>query len=100
MIYSNKLGGRTCFTQGGLNYYCKLEDVPNSEVVLMPEERIGYYGWDGLGGSVMQWNPDLKIGFGYIPTKLHWYNACSHIGSTLQKATVECAKNYLSRKIN
>ena len=29
--------------------------------------REGYVGWSGYGGSVMQWNPTLKIGFGYVP---------------------------------
>ena len=99
MLYKtkpNELGGRTCFTQGGVNHYCELDDVPNGEVVLMPPDRIGYYGWDGLGGSVMQWNPDLKIGFGYVPTRLHWYNAVSRIGSRLQQAAIECTKNYVS----
>ena len=32
--------------------------------------RNGWYGWMGLGGSVMQWHPELKIGFGYATTDL------------------------------
>ena len=25
--------------------------------------RDGFYGWMGFGGSVFQWNPELKIGY-------------------------------------
>ena len=50
----------TNFTQGGLN---KFEEEGG---------RDGYYGWFGYGGSVFQWHPDLRIGFGYTPTLLHW----------------------------
>ena len=34
--------------------------------------REGYYGWFGVGGSVFNWHPELKIGFGYVPTYLNW----------------------------
>ena len=27
--------------------------------------RDGWMGWMGFGGSVMQWHPELKIGFAY-----------------------------------
>jgi hypothetical protein len=29
--------------------------------------REGYFGWFGYGGSVMNFNPELEIGFGYVP---------------------------------
>ena len=90
------LGGVTNFTKGGLNKYIILEATPTNEVSLMPPERNGYFGWDGLGGSVMQWHPSLKIGFGYTPSKLHWYNAYSHIGANLQKVAVDCTREAIS----
>ena len=31
----------------------------------------GWYGWEGIGGSVFQWNPELKISFAYIVTDLY-----------------------------
>ena len=65
------LGGKTVFTKGGVNEYISNKDIPPNEVQLMPSERIGYFGWDGLGGSVMQWHPTLIIGFGYVPSKIH-----------------------------
>ena len=90
------LDGSTFFTLGGLNEYIPVEKTPANEVLLMPSERVGYFGWDGLGGSVMQWHHTLKIGFGYTPSKLHWYHAYSHIGAKLQKAAVDCAMQYNS----
>ena len=88
----------TCFTKGGINHYRELDGLKAGEVLVMPRERIGYFGWDGFGGSVMQWHPELKIGFGYVPSKLHWYNAYSHIGTDLQKETIECIKRVYGPK--
>ena len=31
------------------------------------EGRDGFIGWMGYGGSVMQYHPEEKIGFGYVP---------------------------------
>jgi len=30
----------------------------------------GYWGWEGLGGSLFQWNQDLGISFSYVPSDL------------------------------
>merc|ERR1712062_706314 len=27
----------------------------------------GFIGWDGLGGSMMKWNPEKHIAFSYVP---------------------------------
>ena len=54
--------------------------------------RDGFVGWMGFGGSVMQWHPELKIGFGYIPTCLHWYDLENLRGGKLQKKAIECTK--------
>ena len=32
--------------------------------------RQGFYGWMGVGGSHFLWNPELKIGFAYIPANI------------------------------
>ena len=90
-------GGKTCFTQGGINDYCKVPILTSNEVLLMPRERLGYFGWDGFGGSVMQWHPELKIGFGYVPSKLRWYYAYSEVGAALQKAVVDCIDGCLGK---
>ena len=90
-------GGKTCFTQGGINDYCKVPILSSNEVLLMPRERLGYFGWDGFGGSVMQWHPELEIGFGYVPSKLRWYYAYSEVGASLQKAVVDCINGCLGK---
>jgi len=78
------LGGLldTNFTQGGVN---KFEEDGG---------RDGYYGWFGYGGSVFQWHPDLRIGFGYTPTLLHWQDPfTNHKGRLLQQEVVKCVQN-------
>lgn len=49
----------------------------------------GFYGWDGFGGSVFVWNPELNISFSYVPTDLYpgarWAR-----GKMLLELTKEC----------
>ena len=54
--------------------------------------RNGYYGWYGFGGCVMQWEPTLKIGFGYSPTLVQWYDLQNQKGAKLQKIVADCAQ--------
>ena len=54
-------------------------------------KRMGYIGWMGLGGSVMQWHPDHKIGFGYCANVLE-PSPMNERGAALQRAALECAK--------
>merc|ERR1712037_416166 len=58
------------FTQGGV---CQFEDE-------VSQGRGGYFGWMGFGGSVFQWHPELKIGFGYVPTLLTWIDLTNNKG--------------------
>ena len=60
-------GIRTSFTKGGINHFMPLE-YPNKDEVVH-NMRNGWYGWFGFGGSVMQWHPELQIGFAYISTR-------------------------------
>ena len=60
-------GIRTSFTKGGVNHFVPLE-YPNKDEVVH-NMRSGWYGWFGFGGSVMQWHPELEIGFAYISTR-------------------------------
>ena len=53
----NAAGGEFLFTKGGVAFF-------NEGL------REGYFGWFGYGGSVLQWNPSLKIGFAYTCTYL------------------------------
>ena len=72
----------TNFTQGGVN---KFEEEGGAG-------RDGFYGWYGYGGSVLQWHPELEIGFAYTPTLLHWFDAQNGRGRLLQQEVVKCAK--------
>merc|ERR1712018_950676 len=38
------------------------------------QDRQGFIGWFGMGGSIFQWHPELKIGFAFVPTSLHWFD--------------------------
>ena len=82
---------RLNFTQGGVNKFIKFDDETEADKSLH-ENRYGYYGWIGYGGSVVQWHPELKIGFAYIPTCLHWYDLENCRAGKLQKKAVECTK--------
>ena len=53
--------------------------------------RDGFIGWMGLGGSVMQWHPTLRIGFGYAMNMLE-ITPSNERGRVLQEAAVLCAK--------
>ena len=62
--------------------------------------REGYYGWLGLGGSVAQWHPELKIGFGFVPNDLNFVDFNCTRGSRMQRAVKEClAGTYSERKM-
>jgi len=83
-------GPRNNFTQGGVNLYGQehMNGQPRIPITdwgkvsnFCEEEcemnRSGFYGFIGFGGSVLQWNPTLKIGFAYVPTDfftMDWYN--------------------------
>ena len=80
--------GTANFSAGGLNHF---DTVPNPYDVFKANElRKGFIGWMGVGGSVMQWNPELKIGFAYVPTLGAWEDPSNAKGALLQKAVVEC----------
>jgi len=74
------------FTQGGV---AQFEEEDRSET----NGRQGYYGWMGLGGSVFQWHPELRIGFGYAPTLLTWIDLINNKARLMQGEVVKCARN-------
>ena len=75
----------TNFSQGGVNFY--QFDGPEEE--WGRNNQNGFVGWVGAGGSVLQWHPELKIGFGYNPyTHNHMENA--RRGGRLQAVVKQC----------
>ena len=77
------------FTKGGLNFFTKYEDETMGDLK-MTKNRYGFYGWFGYGGSIMQWNPELKIGFAFVPTLLDQFDMFNDRGAALQKLVVDC----------
>jgi len=69
------------FTQGGIAQF-EEEDKKG---------RHGYFGWMGLGGSVFQWHPELKIGMAYVPTLLTWIDLTNNKARLLQEEVARCA---------
>jgi len=69
------------FTQGGVAEFH--EDAGG---------RDGYYGWFGYGGSIFQWHPQLRIGFGYVPTVLEFHCMFNNKGRKLQGEVARCAQ--------
>ena len=75
--------GRTNFTQGGVNLFSLERGKDTIEHPKMKFKhqnalyeavngmRKDYYGWMGLGGSIMQWQPELEIGISYVPFELY-----------------------------
>ena len=54
--------------------------------------REGFFGWMGLGGSIFQWHPELKIGFAYIPTSLNILDVVNSRGKIYQEVVRECVE--------
>ena len=85
-------GMKTLFTQGGVNYYADGHNPTRQDSTRQDsqqEERLeedgslrhhttlvpaGLYGWNGYGGALHVWDPELEIGFAYVPTYLAWYD--------------------------
>ena len=82
----------TAFSQGGINYFGGKgigSDVLNDG---LHKGREGFFGWMGLGGSIFQWHPELKIGFAYIPTSLNILDVVNSRGKIYQEVVRECVE--------
>lgn len=80
----------THFTQGGLSYFTMAGADNNSVDRGMHKGREGFYGWMGAGGSIFQWNPELEIGFAFVPTSLHIMDLFNERGKIYQEELVRC----------
>lgn len=89
-------GAQYDFTQGGFcKYSQELIDIvdPNDPLKMGVREnkgRQGFYGWEGFGGSTMQWNPTTKIGFAYITPDLVMYDFGNTRAAEIQGVVQEC----------
>ena len=102
-------GTVTWYTKGGINKFQYLDGhrtkIDNPYLVetfsdrsdrMMYENRDGWYGWLGVGGSIMQWHPELKIGFGYVPSSLLYLDFANVKGAILQKLVVDIVRGQKS----
>ena len=72
------------FTNAGFNIYQKHDGVN------VMQDRKGFVGWMGLGGSAMQFHPDLEIGFGYCMTEMAQLMDANSRSWWLQEALLQC----------
>ncbi len=82
---------QTTFTQGGVAYFDLSEDSSGLERDFNAG-REGFYGWMGLGGSLFQWHPQHKIGFGYVPTSLNVLDLFNERGKGYQAEVLRCVE--------
>ena len=81
---------RCNFTIGGVNYFKNFDDANWIESEKFNKNREGFYGWFGLGGSIVQWHPELQIGFAFIPTFLNVPDLLNSRGGVLQQIVKDC----------
>jgi CubicO group peptidase (beta-lactamase class C family) len=84
---------RTTFTQGGVAVFSKPTIDSSKMEQAFNRGREGFYGWMGLGGSIFQWHPEYKIGFGYVPTSLNVLDLVNERGKAYQTEVLRCIKS-------
>lgn len=74
---------KSSFVNMGVNYFAK---------PMCTHDRDGFYGWMGLGGSVLQWHKELNIGFAYV-MDLCFVSPLNPRAHRIQKAVIKCISN-------
>jgi CubicO group peptidase (beta-lactamase class C family) len=85
----------TCMTKGGLGKFGVDQFSQEQQTFQLKRHntgRDGFFGWFGYGGSVMQWNPELKIGFAYVPAEFNVVDLLNEKGALIQDIVLKCAK--------
>jgi CubicO group peptidase (beta-lactamase class C family) len=83
----------TRFTQGGVALFSAVSQNSTKVEKALNTGREGFYGWMGLGGSLFQWHPQYKIGFGYVPTSLNVLDLVNERGKAYQAEVLRCIEN-------
>jgi len=81
----------TSFTRSGLNAF-GASSVDTFMDKTASKGREGFYGWMGLGGSLFQWHPELRIGIGFVPTLLHGLDFANERSKTYQAEAMNCVR--------
>lgn len=92
-ISRNMLAMNVAFTQGGLAEFAQQGAEASALDKGLNDGREGFYGWMGLGGSIFQWHPQHRIGFGYVPTSLNVLDLVNERGKAYQIEVVRCLEN-------
>ena len=82
----------TTFTQGGVALFSAVTPGCTRSDRAINTGREGFYGWMGLGGSLFQWHPEHKIGFGYVPTSLNVLDLVNERGKAYQAEVLSCVE--------
>ncbi len=80
----------TRFTQGGVAAFSEVSVSSSPLDSGLNNGREGFYGWMGLGGSLFQWHPGFRIGFGYVPTSLNILDIVNERGKAYQAEVLKC----------
>jgi len=92
-VTENMLFTDTTFTQGGVALFSETNHSSTKAEKALNAGREGFYGWMGLGGSIFQWHPEKRIGFGYVPTSLNVLDLVNERGKTYQAEVMKCIAN-------
>jgi CubicO group peptidase (beta-lactamase class C family) len=87
----------TRFTQGGVAQFTQTSNHSTLNEKGLNDGREGFYGWMGLGGSIFQWHPQCRIGFGYVPTSLNVLDLVNERGKAYQTEALRCVEEIRSR---
>jgi len=87
----------TTFTQGGVALFSETTERRTLIDQAINTGREGFYGWMGLGGSIFQWHPEYKIGFGYVPTSLYVLDLVNERGKAYQSEVLRCVERINER---
>ena len=83
------------FVKGGVAVG-KLPTDASPEQKLFVEGVEGCHGWFGYGGSIIQWHPEMKISFAFVPTFLYWIDLKNERGMNLLREVHRCAGKRMS----
>ena len=84
--------GRAGIDSTPLNEQLYMPGITDRCENMMHGARAGWFGWAGLGGSIFQWHPEHKIGFGYATTDLYRFDMVNARASIIQEAVVTSIK--------
>lgn len=78
------------FNKGGSNVYKNGPEATPMDINGFNKDRDGYIGWMGVCGSIMQWHPELQIGFAFVPTFFNPIDRFNERGGALQQIVKDC----------